>query len=208
MRCGTGRPAGRARGGGALQGRECHPVRQPQAVRTGILVRGTVCIRPPPGGWRQGQGAPDYVRGREGRMRCGTGRPAGRARGGSALQGRECHPVRQPQAVRTGILVRGTLHSPARGGAGGKGRAHPTMCGAERGACGVERAGPLQASAAGALYRAGGPPLLFPSDPGFLDSYVPTALHLRPPPPGAGGEGGGGPGCVRGRVGRRRGEGV
>ena len=94
------------------------------------------------------------------------------------------------------------------GVAGGKGRAHPTICGAERGAYGVERAGPLQASAAGALYRAGGPPLLFPSDPGFLDSYVPTALHLRPPPPGAGGEGGGGPGCVRGRVGRRRGEGV
>ena len=94
------------------------------------------------------------------------------------------------------------------GGAGGKGRAHPTICGAERGAYGVERAGPLQASAAGALYRAGGPPLLFPSDPGFLDSYVPTALHLRPPPPGAGGEGGGGPGCVRGRVRRRRGEGV
>ena len=36
-----------------------------------------LCIRPPPGGWRQGRGAPDCMRGREGRTWCGTGRPAG-----------------------------------------------------------------------------------------------------------------------------------
>ena len=44
-----------------------------------------LCIRPPPGGWRQGRGAPDYMQGREGRIRCGTGRCAEGERGGSAL---------------------------------------------------------------------------------------------------------------------------
>ena len=110
-----------------------------------------LCIRPPPGGWRQGQGAPVCMRGREGRIRCGTGRPAGRARGGGALQGRDCHPVRQPQAVRTGILVRGSSAFARPPGVGGKGGAHPTICRAERGVYSVERAGVLKASAAGAL---------------------------------------------------------
>jgi len=65
-------------------------------------------------------------------------------------------------------------------GAGGKGRAHPTICGAERGVYGVERAGPQAAHAAGALYRAGS---AIPcanhrlSEPGFWSA----ALCIRPP---------------------------
>ena len=68
----------------AAQGAEGRPlVCRPEAVRAGIWGRGALCIRPGPGGWRQGRGAPRIYlwdsKGRRGRLkadRLGEGYPA------------------------------------------------------------------------------------------------------------------------------------
>ena len=118
----------------------------------------------------------------EGRAR--KGRPAGRKRGEGALWGRDCRPSRVlAQGCRSRDFGPRQLAFPVPGGTGGKGGAHPSICRAERGVCGVEWVGRRAASAAGALCRAAGQgtAVAVPSEREFWDFCVPTALHLRRP---------------------------
>ena len=136
----AGRRAGSAAGVLCGAGIAGHPVCWPKAVGAGISVRGS-SHSPSRGGLAARAGAPEHMQGREGRMWCGIGRPAGRERGRSALQGsragdrRRC-PVR---AGILGLLRPNGIASPPPPGAGSKGGARRSMCGAGRGWDGICR---------------------------------------------------------------------
>ena len=122
------------------QGLPAIPCAGPRLSEPGF--RSAAARIPRPGGdWRQGRGAPEHMRGRERRIWCGMGRPAGRERGRSALQAsragdrRRC-PVR---AGILGLLRPNGIASPPPPGAGSKGGARRSMCGAGRGWDGICR---------------------------------------------------------------------
>ena len=127
---------------GALQG-------QGTAVAVPVRTRGFLnfcvprhCISAAPGGWRQGRGAPEHVRGKEGMAwHVQAGRRAGSPAGADERGSGSPHRMPGPRLTDRNW---GPQHPAAPvpragGGAGGEGGGAVGVCGAERGGEGVER---------------------------------------------------------------------